>query len=129
MRSTHGSVNVNALGGFDLAFTIPKKPTWGTAQIYFNAAGALTNLANTAYAHNFQIQEFRRPEFEVTARNDTPGPYFAGESAVVAVEAKYYAGGALPNADVTWKVTHSRPPATTRPIGLISPSVHGLPGG
>ena len=26
---------------------------------------------------------------------------------MVAVEAKYYAGGALPNADVTWQVTSS----------------------
>ena len=47
-----------------------------------------------------QIQEFRRPEFEVTARNETTGPYFADGHAVLAVEAKYYAGGALPNADV-----------------------------
>ena len=33
------------------------------------------------------------------------GPYFAGGQALLAVEAKYYAGGALPNADVTWEVT------------------------
>ncbi len=100
-----GEVKVNALGGFDLAFTIPKKTNLGYAQIYFQASGSLTNLSNTSFNHSFQIQEFRRPEFEVTARNDTPGPYFAGEAGVAAVDAKYYAGGALPNADVTWQVT------------------------
>ena len=56
---------------------------------------------------DFQIQEFRRPEFEVTARNETTGPYFVGDSATVAVEAKYYAGGPLPNAEVNWLVTSS----------------------
>ena len=101
----HGEVKVNALGGFDFAFTLPEKTNLGTAQIYFQAGGALSNLSNTSFAHNFQIQEFRRPEFEVTARNDSPGPYFAGDTAIAAVEAKYYAGGALPNADVTWQVT------------------------
>ena len=39
------------------------------------------------------------------ARNETPGPYFAGDQATVAVDANYYAGGPLPNADVTWQVT------------------------
>jgi uncharacterized protein YfaS (alpha-2-macroglobulin family) len=109
----HGEVKVNGLGGFDLAFTIPDKTNLGNAQIYFQAGGSLTNLSNTSFNHNFQIQEFRRPEFEVTARNDTPAPFFAGESAVAAVEAKYYAGGALPNAAVTWQVTTS--PASYSP--------------
>ena len=35
------------------------------------------------------------------------GPYFIGEHAVVAVEAAYFAGGPLPNADVTWQVAYS----------------------
>ncbi len=108
-----GQATVNALGGFDLAFTIPEKTNLGYAQINFSAAGALSNLSNTNFNHSFQIQEFRRPEFEVSARNDTPGPYFAGETGVAAVEAKYYAGGALPNADVTWQVTTS--PASYSP--------------
>jgi len=43
----------------------------------------------------------------VTTRSETEGPYFAGEQATLAVEAKYYAGGGLPNADVTWNVTTS----------------------
>ncbi len=110
----NGEVKVNTLGGFDLAFTIPQKTNLGSAQIYFQASGSLTNLSGTSFNHNFQIQEFRRPEFEVSARNDTPGPFFAGESGMAAVEAKYYAGGALPNADVTWQVTttpsHYSPP-------------------
>ncbi|GAB4492886.1 MAG: MG2 domain-containing protein [Anaerolineales bacterium] len=99
-----GQVSVNALGGFDLAFTIPEQVNLGQAQVIFSAQASLDGLI---YAHSFQIQEFRRPEFEVTARNETSGPYFVDGSAVVAVEAKYYAGGPLPNAEVTWQVTTS----------------------
>ncbi len=100
-----GQANVNGLGGFDFSFTIPQAVNLGQAYINLQAQGGLANLSNTAFGHTFQIQEFRRPEFEVTARNESPAPYFAGESAVVAVEAKYYAGGALPNAEVVWQVS------------------------
>jgi uncharacterized protein YfaS (alpha-2-macroglobulin family) len=51
------------------------------------------------------VQEFRRPEFEVTARVETEAPHFVGNSANVSVEAKYYAGGGLANADANWTVT------------------------
>lgn len=101
---TSGQVSVNALGGFDLAFQLPEQVNLGHAQVIFSAEAGMDGLT---YSHSFQIQEFRRPEFEVTARNETSGPYFMGGSAVVAVEARYYAGGPLPNADVTWRVTTS----------------------
>ncbi|NLF49761.1 MAG: hypothetical protein GX577_01365, partial [Leptolinea sp.] len=100
-----GVVDVNPLGGFDMVFTIPTETNLGQAQIHFSAIGSLTNLHTTNFIHRFEIQEFRRPEFEVSAKNETPGPYFAGESTVVSVEANYYAGGPLPNADVTWEVS------------------------
>jgi uncharacterized protein YfaS (alpha-2-macroglobulin family) len=100
-----GQIDVNALGGFDFAFTLPENANLGYAQIQFSASGPLSGLSGSNYYHSFQIQEFRRPEFEVNARNETSGPYFAGGYAVVAVQAKYYAGDPLPNAEVTWNVT------------------------
>ncbi len=102
-----GNAEVNALGGFDFAFTLPENANLGYAQLILNAEGNLSGLTSTQYYHSFQIQEFRRPEFEVSARNVTTGPYFVGDHAVVAVEAKYYAGDPLTNADVTWNVTSS----------------------
>ncbi|MBI5951349.1 MAG: Ig-like domain-containing protein [Chloroflexi bacterium] len=103
----NGRVEVNALGGFDFVFTIPQATNLGAAQIQLTAEGGLGNLSETQFYHQFQIQEFRRPEFEVTARSETSGPYFAGDHATLAVEAKYYAGGGLPNAEVTWQVSTS----------------------
>ncbi len=103
----NGQVEVNALGGFDFVFTIPQATNLGPAQIYLTAEGSLGGLDGIQYYHQFEIQEFRRPEFEVTARNETSGPYFVGDHATLAVEAKYYAGGGLPNAETTWQVTTS----------------------
>lgn len=100
----NGQADVNDLGGFDFAFNIPQATNLGAAQILLTAN---VGLDGSQYYHQFQIQEFRRPEFEVTARNETAGPYFVGDHATLAVEAKYYAGGGLPNADVTWQVTTS----------------------
>ena len=104
---TSGMVPVNAYGGFDLTFTLPENVNLGYAQIYLRAIGSIGNITNNQFYHSFQIQEFRRPEFEVTARNETTGPYFVNDSAVVAVQAEYYAGGPLPNAEVNWFVTSS----------------------
>ena len=102
-----GRVDVNALGGFDFAFAIPQVVNLGNAQIRLYAEGDLGGLNGSDFYHQFQVQEFRRPEYEVNARNETTGPYFIGDQATLAVEAKYYAGGGLPNADVTWQVTTS----------------------
>jgi len=100
-----GRAPVDALGGFDFDFTLPQNANLGFATVDLSAD---LSAAGSHYSHPFQIQEFRRPEFEVNARNETSGPYFADGSATLAVEAKYYAGGPLPNAETTWQVT-SRP--------------------
>ncbi len=75
-----GQADVNALGGFDFVFTIPQTVNLGYAQLNLSAQGDLSGLEGTSFTHSLQIQEFRRPEFEVTARNETTGPYFAGRA-------------------------------------------------
>jgi uncharacterized protein YfaS (alpha-2-macroglobulin family) len=102
-----GTAQVNALGGFDFAFSVPEKTNLGNAQLILDADSTLSGVVGQQFVHGFQILEFRRPEFEVTARNETSGPYMAGGFGVAAVEAKYYAGGPLPNADVTWQVSYT----------------------
>jgi uncharacterized protein YfaS (alpha-2-macroglobulin family) len=94
-----GSTTVDANGGFDLAFKLPGTPNLGHARIELE----LPDLQRKAF-HDFQIQEFRRPEFEVNA-HASEGPFFVGGHAEVTVAATYYAGGGLPNAAVNWLVT------------------------
>jgi uncharacterized protein YfaS (alpha-2-macroglobulin family) len=94
----NGTTKVDASGGFDTKFTLPKTPNLGAARVDFDAGGG------RAYSHGFQIQEFRRPEFEVSA-HASQGPFVVGGSGDVTVAAKYYSGGPLPGAPVQWNVT------------------------
>ncbi len=102
-----GEVPVNDLGGFHLQFDLPENMNLGYTTVEMR-----TNTLER-YHHSIQVQEFRRPEFEVTT-SASPGPYLADEHAIVSVEARYFAGGPLPGTDVNWLVTASegsyRPP-------------------
>ncbi|MCB8980389.1 MAG: hypothetical protein H6657_23510 [Ardenticatenaceae bacterium] len=100
-----GTAVVNAFGGFDLTFTVPENSNLGYAYIQLQASGSLPGIDGVYASQDFQVQEFRRPEFEVSARQESVGPYTVGDSATVAVTASYYSGGPLPNADTTWYVT------------------------
>lgn len=97
-----GTAQVNPLGGFNTEFTLPGTMNLGNAYL---ALQALPNAyGNQAYSHSFQVQEFRRPEFEVSTKADGSA-YLIGEHANVTVSANYYAGGTLNNADVNWQAT------------------------
>ncbi len=98
-----GTVDLNALGGFDLEVPIPDGANLGHAWVSFTLNG-VTGI-DRRHDHTFQIQEFRRPEFEVTTRTESPGPYVVGKPATVATNASYFAGGPLPDAAVEWTVT------------------------
>lgn len=100
-----GAANLNAFGAFDLKFSLADNANLGYSRVDFYLNKSVDE--NPSYSHQFQIQEFRRPEFEVSAKVETEAPHFVGASANVSVEAKYYAGGGLANADANWTVTAS----------------------
>ena len=105
-------VDLNALNGFDFAITLPENANLGYFNVYFTANG-IGNVGPTDNYYQFQVQEFRRPEFEVKAQPEGMGPWFVGADALVSVNASYYAGGALPSAEATWTVNAS--PASYAP--------------
>ena len=120
-----GDAPVDELGGFDLALDLPDTINLGPARL------RLSTWDWSRHDHVFEVQEFRRPEFEVTAAA-SDGPFFVGDAATVTVSAAYYAGGALPGADVSWRVTATRrpvPPAEPRRLllralrALVAPRV------
>lgn len=96
-----GQIKTNAFGAFDFKFSIPDNANLGYSRIDFT----YPNDGGVQFSHQFQIQEFRRPEFEVSTKVESEGPHFVGGKAMLSVEAKYYAGGGLPNADANWTVT------------------------
>lgn len=97
-----GSVPLNAFGGFDWSLKLPDKMNLGDATLKLQA---LSSLVGNTHEHKFQVQEFRRPEFEVKAQNESEGPFFVGGSADVSLSASYFAGGGLATAPVTWDVS------------------------
>lgn len=101
---TKGTARVNALGGFDLKVKLPPTMNLGTANIMFAVQDLKIPAATQQHNHAFQVQEFRRPEFEVSAQA-SEGPFYVGGHAQTTVAASYYAGGGLPNAEVNWRVT------------------------
>mgnify|MGYP001191848857 CR=1 FL=1 len=97
-----GAGNLNAFGAFDFKFSLPDNTNLGSARIDITTN---TSLSGGSYSHQFQIQEFRRPEFEVSTKVESEAPHFVGGKADLSVEAKYYAGGGLANAETNWTVT------------------------
>jgi uncharacterized protein YfaS (alpha-2-macroglobulin family) len=96
-----GKVDVNRAGGFDFEIDLPASVNLGRARVELTTGGQGQKAATTS--HSFQIQEFRRPEFEVGV-SAPAGPHVVGQSATVTVDADYYAGGGLAGAPVDWSV-------------------------
>ena len=94
-----GSAPLSLVGGFDTRFTLPGTPSLGYAQIAFEVQGSLRG----GFTHTIQIEEFRRPEFEVSAQA-SQGPFVVGGGGDVTVHATYFAGGPLAGAPVHWSV-------------------------
>ena len=101
-----GDVSVNALGGFHFQFDLPENANLGYAWIELrpNFSGLYADEAR--HYHEFQVQEFRRPEYEVSA-SVSEGPHIAGGHALATVSASYFSGGPLPNSEVDWHVEAS----------------------
>ncbi|MCU1397442.1 MAG: hypothetical protein JWN62_551, partial [Acidimicrobiales bacterium] len=99
-----GTSNVGPLGGFDFTFDVPADAALGDANVQIDLQG-VSGLSYGSDQHTFQIEEFRRPEFEVDARDESPGPYIQGTPLTLAVDANYYSGGPLGAAPVDWIVS------------------------
>jgi alpha-2-macroglobulin len=103
-----GNAPVTTVGGWDAKFKLPNTPNLGNATLSLESQGARVSY----YTHQIQVEEFRRPEFEVSAQASA-GPFLIGEGGDVTVAAKYFAGGVLPGAEVNWNVVTS--PASFTP--------------
>lgn len=101
-----GKADLDPAYGFDLGFKIPDNGNLGYGRVQLHCGGE-------SHSHDFRIEEFRRPEFEVSMTTGE-GPYSVGKHAIATVAAKYFAGGGLPNAETTWTVSgadaHYSPP-------------------
>jgi hypothetical protein len=88
---------LSELGSFEGSFHLGDEAALGTYDIAvrYTAGGDAFGYVS------FRVAEYRKPEFEVRASADKPG-VLAGERVNLAVDAVYYSGGALGDAEVNW---------------------------
>ncbi|HXF43046.1 MAG TPA: MG2 domain-containing protein, partial [Pyrinomonadaceae bacterium] len=106
-----GTTAINNYGGFDLKFRLPQGINLDTYRLVLSVEN---QIANNQFEHNIRVDEFRRPDFEVKTALQTAGPVIVGNEVTLSADAKYFSGGALPNAPVNWqtsaRVTDYNPP-------------------
>ncbi|MBI4748417.1 MAG: hypothetical protein HY774_07990 [Acidobacteria bacterium] len=103
-----GHLTTNRFGGFDGKFRLPESTVLGLARIYFEIVlpEAQANVGRQTHWHSFQVEEFRRPEFQVSIQPPAP-LQMAGSSAELVAQATYFSGNGLSEAEVRWTIATS----------------------
>ncbi len=99
-----GYVPVTAQGSFSGKITLEQEVSLGSYTIYAYRSSALDEAPISSVG--FNIAEYKKPEFEVSAAPDQPA-ILAGGSVTFGLDAKYYSGGILKNARTDWFVESS----------------------
>jgi uncharacterized protein YfaS (alpha-2-macroglobulin family) len=89
-------------GGADLSLMLADNAALGPYNIHVRIQG----MANHGYL-TFRVEEYKKPEFEVIV-NTPDKPVLLGEAFNATVEARYYFGGAVTNAQVHYKVERTQ---------------------
>lgn len=101
-----GTASLNQRESIDFSFLIPQDANSGYGQICLLAP---VNWGSPTYGPDLacteiNIQEFRRPEFELALTSDG-GNHFLGMPIPLELQAKYYGGGPLASSEVTWEIS------------------------
>ncbi|MBQ7501207.1 Ig-like domain-containing protein [bacterium] len=99
-KISEGSLTTDAYGGFSLELALPDNINLGSSRVTFELPRD-NGVNNYSYTHSFDVQEFRRPEFEVTATASEPDNIMGKEGSVTA-KASYFSGGSVSNAEIAW---------------------------
>ena len=97
------TVALNQYGAFDIEFTLPDNANLGDASVTFDLPHSQTGA--TRY---FKIQEFRRPEYEVSSTTRPSVVHYCqpteDQYVIATCQGKLFAGGHLTDANVQWTV-------------------------
>ncbi|ACC98453.1 Large extracellular alpha-helical protein [Elusimicrobium minutum Pei191] len=94
------TLTLNDFGSASYKFTLPKEGLLGSYSIIVDLKDPARNTSGSA---SFSVEEYKRPEFEVTIAEPS-APWLYGEKAVVNGTAKYYFGGGAADAAVEYTV-------------------------
>ena len=110
-----GSATLNRREALDFTFEIPADANAGNGHICLQGPTrwGLRQEGHHLACTPIEIQEFRRPEFDLTLSREG-GPQFLDTAVSLELQAKYYGGGPLASAEVSWEVfgnpAHYAPP-------------------
>jgi len=90
-------LTLSELGSFNDSFRLSDQAALGTYDIYVRFAGEEDIFGRLS----FRVAEYHKPEFQVRASTD-PAQTLAGNSVNFNIDAAYYSGGNVANADVEW---------------------------
>lgn len=108
-----GKTKLSKLGGFSFSVDFPDDINLGYANVSMNVPG-LGSKRGYSGSHSLRVEEFRRPEFEVSV-SATEGPHLVGQYGVFSARAAYFTGGPLADADTRWNISVS--PGSYTPPG------------
>lgn len=118
LEIARGKAAVDAFGGFALKFDVPKNVRLGSASIelksIFSEKAVAIDPGSQKTSIPFDIQEFRKPEFEMSVSSSQGTNLSLGQKTNLTATARYYAGGPLTNAPIDWSIRsekgHYSPP-------------------
>ncbi|MBQ7501502.1 Ig-like domain-containing protein [bacterium] len=105
-KISEGSLTTDAYGGFSLELVLPDNINLGGCQVYFELPDG-KDADDYCFTHRFEVQEFRRPEFEVTATASEPDNIMGKDGSVTA-KASYFSGGGVSNAEIAWNAKSAK---------------------
>lgn len=100
------TVQLGGNGSFDGQFTLDAHAALGSYEMTLNVTDpnqVRSELRNQNYYQNFQVQEYRKPEYQVEVKTDKDN-YINGETINTTATASYYFGGAVANAAMTVRI-------------------------
>ncbi|MBI3924393.1 MAG: hypothetical protein HY319_02525 [Armatimonadetes bacterium] len=92
-----GTLPLGRYGSIDYSFTLPPEASLGEGWLVLRVASD-----RTEHYCSFRVEEFRRPEFEVSVRG--PAVHQGSGSLEFEAAARYYSGGGLASAPIDWQV-------------------------
>lgn len=119
-----GTLAVGAGGGFHVEVPLPEDMDLGHARFRATLQGGRTS--RRTITHNFQVQHFRAPEFEVSAAlrpvaasaggvSKVPPALVFGDEAELEAVGRYYFGATMGGARVSWQLWRNQ--GSFRPAG------------
>lgn len=98
-----GTSKLSPVAGFDYRFDLLSNVTLGAASL--NIVAKADGKPLSSHWQEIQVQEFRRPEFQVVTEIDNTKTHYIGDELKIGTEAHYYTGGPLIASKTQWHVT------------------------